>query len=172
MKQSTLRLLALVSGIYIALLLLFRSFVPETVSPTVTLLALPLILIAIVLTLDLSDRATLPSHTQSSKTAKRLRARDVRFLTKQVEVAARASPTYFETILRHRLREALAEKVSLETGLDKESVRRSLADPDAGPRLLKDPETYKLLYYTPPHGTQNRLQLLRQSIERIEAWKA
>lgn len=64
------------------------------------------------------------------------------------------------------------EKVSLETGMDKESVKRALADPNTGPRLLEDLEIYKLLYYSPPRGAEARLQLLKQVIERIEVWKA
>ena len=163
MKQSTLKLLAVVSSIYLLLIILFRSIIPETVSPTISLLALPLILLALVLAVDLSDRATLPSATQPRKAPRRLRARDVEFLTRQVEVAAKASPAYFDTILRGRLRDLLVEKVSLETGMEKEAVK---------PRLLKDLEIYKLLYYSPPRGAEARLQLLRQIIDRVEGWKA
>jgi len=172
LKQSTLKLLAVVSSIYLLLLILFRSIIPETVSPTISLLALPLILLALVLAVDLSDRATLPSATQPRKAPRRLRARDVEFLTRQVEVAAKASPAYFDTILRGRLRDLLVEKVSLETGMEKEAVKRALADANQGPRLLKDLEIYKLLYYSPPRGAEARLQLLRQIIDRVEGWKA
>jgi len=171
LKQSTLKLLVIVSSVYVVLLVLFRSIIPETISPTVSLLALPLILLALVLAVDLSDRATLPSRAIAQKAPRKLRARDVQFLTRQVEVAAKASPAYFETILRGRLRELLVEKVSLETGMERESVKRALADANIGPRLLKDLETYKLLYYSPPRGAEARLQLLRQIIDRIEGWK-
>lgn len=172
MKRSTLRLLVIVSGLYALLLILFRSIVPETLTPTVTLLAVPLVLLALVLAFDLSDRATLPSRTKARDPPRRLRARDVQFLTRQVEVAAKASPAYFDTILRGRLRDLLAEKVSLENGMEKESVTRTLADANMGPRLLRDLETYKLLYYSPPRGAEARLQLLRHIIDRIEGWKA
>jgi hypothetical protein len=172
LKQSTLRLLVIVSSIYVLLLIVFRSIIPETVSPTVSLLALPLILLALVLAVDLSDRATLPSRTMPREVPRRLRARDVQYLTRQVEVAAKASPAYFDTILRGRLRDLLAEKVSLEHGMEKESVKRALADASIGPRLLGDQEIYKLLYYSPPRGAEARLQLLRQIIDRIEGWKA
>lgn len=172
MKPSTLKLLVIVSGIYLLLLVLFRSIIPETLTPTVTLLAIPLVLLALVLAFDLSDRATLPSRTKAREAPRRLRARDVQFLTRQVEVAAKASPAYFDTILRGRLRDLLAEKVSLENGMEKESVKRTMADANMGPRLLKDLETYKLLYYSPPRGAEARLQLLRQIIDRIEGWKA
>ncbi len=172
MKQSTLKLLVIVSGIYVLLLVLFRSIIPEAISPTVSLLALPLILLALVLALDLSDLATLPSRTRAREAPRRLRARDVQFLTRQVEVAAKASPAYFDAILRGRLRDLLVEKVSLETGMDKEAVKHALADANMGPRLLKGLEAYKLLYYSPPRGAEARLQLLRQIIDRVEGWKS
>ncbi len=171
MKTSTLRLLIIVSGIYVLSLVLLRSIIPETLTPTVSLLALPLVLLALILAVDLSDRATIPSGTKAREGSRRLRARDVQFLTRQVEVAAKASPAYFETILRGRLRDLLVEKVSLETGMEKESVKRTLADGNLGPRLLKDLEIYKLLYYSPPRGAEARLQLLRRIIDRIEGWK-
>ncbi len=101
-----------------------------------------------------------------------MRARDVQFLTRQVEVAANASPAYFETILRGRLRDLLVEKVSLETGMEKKSVKRAIADGNLGSRLLKDLEMYKLLYYPPPRRADSRLQMLREIIDRIEGWKA
>ena len=172
MKRSTLKLLAVVSGIYVILLVLVRSIIPETLTPTVSLLALPLILLVLVIAIDLSDRATLPSRTRPRETPRRLRARDVQFLTRQVEVAAKASSAYFDTLLRGRVRDLLAEKVSLETGMEKEHVKRALADANIGPRLLKDLETYKLLYYSPPRGPEARLQLLREVIDRVEGWKA
>jgi len=101
-----------------------------------------------------------------------VRARDVQSLTRQVKVAGNASPAYFEAVLRDRLRDLLAEKVSLETGLEKDSVKKALADDKLGPRLLKDPETYALLYYPPPRSPNSRLQMLREIIDRIEGWKA
>ena len=171
MKSNTLRLLVVVSGIYVLLLVLFRSLIPETLSPTVSLLALPLVLLALILAVDLSDRATIPSRTEAPEGPRRLRARDVQFLTRQVEVAAKASPDYFETILRGRLRDLFVEKVSLETAMEKELVKRALADGSVGPRLLKDLEIYKLLYYSPPRGAEARLHLLRQIMDRIEGWK-
>jgi len=164
--------LAFASAVYVLLLVLLRSVVPEALTSTVTLLALPLVLLALILAVDLSDRATFPSEPVARENPRRLRARDVQFLTRQVEVAAKASPAYFETILRGRLRDLLVEKVSLETGMENESVKRVLADGDLGPRLLKDPEIYKLLYYPPPREAEARLQMLRETVDRIESWKA
>jgi hypothetical protein len=164
--------LAVSSAVYVLLLVLLRSVIPEALTPTVTLLALPLILLAMILAVDLSDRATIPSETVAQEDHRTLRARDVQSLTRQVEVAANASPAYFETILRGRLRDLLVEKVSLETGMEKESVKRALADGNLGPQLLKDLEMYKLLYYPPPREAKARLQMLRETVHRIESWKA
>jgi hypothetical protein len=172
LKPRTLKLLVIVSGSYVFVLVLFRSIIPETLTPTIPLLAIPLVALVMILAVDLSDRAIVPTQTRPREPPRRLRARDVQYLTRQVEVAAKASPAYFETILRSRLRDLMVEKVSLETGLEKESVKHTLADTSAGPGLLKDLETYKLLYYAPPRGAEARLQLLRQIIDRIEGWKA
>jgi hypothetical protein len=172
LKQSTLKFLLVVSGIYVLVLVLLRSVTPEALSPTVSLLGLPLILLALAVAVDLFDRSTRPARTKVREAPRRLRARDVQFLTRQVEVAAKASPGYFDTILRGRLRDLLTEKVSLETGMEKESVKHALADTSIGPRLLRDSELYKLLYYSPPRGAEARLHLLREIIDRIEGWKA
>jgi hypothetical protein len=164
--------LAFASAVYLFLLLLLRSVIPEALTPTVTLLALPLVLFAMILAVDLSDRATVPSETMADENPGILRARYVQSLTRQVGVAAKASPAYFENILRSRLRDLLAEKVSLETGMEKDEVKRALADDKLGPRLLRDSRTYALLYYAPPPRADQRLQMLREIIDRIEGWKA
>ncbi len=160
------------SAVYLFLLLLLRSVIPEALTPTVTLLALPLVLFAMILAVDLSDRATVPSQTMAHESPRILRARDVQSLTRQVGVAAKASPAYFENILRDRLRDLLAEKMSLETGIGKDEVKRALADDKLGPRILKDQRTYALLYHAPPPRAEERLQMLREIIDRIEGWKA
>ncbi len=172
MKRKTLRLLVLASGIYLSLALVLRSFIPDALTPTVSLLAFPLVVLAILLVIDLSSRATYPSETNVRKTPERLRARDVQYLARQVKVAAKASPAYFEAILLNRLRDLLTEKVSLETGMEKKSLKRVLADDRLGPRLLRDQETYALLYHSPPSSPDERLETLRRAIDRIERWKA
>ena len=164
--------MVIASAVYLFLLLLLRSVIPEALTSTVTLLALSLVFLAMILAVDLSDRATVPSETIAEENPRILRARDVQSLTRQVGVAAKASPAYFENILRGRLRDLLAEKVSLEIGIEKDEVKRALADDKRGPRLLEDPRTYALLYYTPPPRADQRLQMLREIIDRIEGWKA
>ena len=172
MKRKTLRLLIIASGIYLSLVLVLRSLIPEALTPTGSLLAFPLFVLAILLVVDLSSRATPTSEINARKTARRMRARDLQYLTRQVEVAAKASPAYFESILLNQLRDLLAEKVSLEIGMEKESLKRILADERLGPRLLRDQEIYALLYYPPPSSPKARLETLRQAIERIERWGA
>lgn len=172
LKRSTLTLLAVASAFYLALLTIFRNIIAESAIPSVSLLAIPLVLLALILTLDLRNRSTTPTVTKPREDSRTLRARDVQSLTRQLEVAGNASPAYFETILRNRLRDLLAEKVSLETGMEKDSVKKILADSKLGPRLLKDQRTYELLYYPPPSSPNSRLQMLREIINRIEGWKA
>lgn len=172
MKRGTITLLVLASAFYLFLLTVFRNIIPESVSPSLPLLGIPLIVLALILTLDLRHRSTAPIETKAREGSRTLRARDVQSLTRQVEVAGNASPAYFETILQSRLRDLLAEKVSLETGMEKDSVKKILADDKLGPRLVKDPRTYDLLYYPPPQSPDSRLQMLREIIDRIEGWKA
>jgi hypothetical protein len=172
LKRSTLTLLAFASAVYLLLLTIFRSIIPEAVTPTLSILALPLILLAVILTLDLSRRSITPLEMNASDDSRGVRARDVQSLTRQLKVAGNASPAYFEAVLRDRLRDLLAEKVSLETGIEKDSVKKALADDELGPRLLKDPETYALLYYPPPRSPGSRLQMLREIMDRIEGWNA
>ena len=97
---------------------------------------------------------------------------DMQTLARQIEVAGRSSPAYFDTVLRIRLRDLLVDKVSLETGTERESVRRTLVDERQGQRMLRDFALYKLLYYPPPRTAEARLRMLRETIDRIETWKA
>jgi hypothetical protein len=89
-----------------------------------------------------------------------------------VEVASRASEAYFETILLNRLRDILVEKVSLETGIEKENVKQDLADAVKGPALVRDVPLYRLLYSSTPLKGAMRVKMLREAIDGIEAWKA
>jgi hypothetical protein len=172
LRRSTLRLLALASGVYVLFLVFLRSLIPETLTPTVTLLALPLVVLVLILVSDLSYRATNPSKTLGRTKIRRFQARDVQYLARQVAVASTGSQAYFESILLDRLRDILAEKVSLETGIEKEQARHELVDPVRGPALVRDESLYRLLYSsTSPKGA-TRIKMLREAVDRIEAWKA
>jgi len=86
-------------------------------------------------------------------------------------VAASASSSYFENVVRARLRELLTTKVALETGLETETVRRILLDPRDGPHLLQQESLYHILYGpTPPSGLA-RISLIGDAIDLIGAWK-
>jgi hypothetical protein len=160
------------SGVYVLFLVFLRGFIPETTTPPITLLALPLIMLALILVSDLSFRATAPSKTPVQTRLRRLQARDVQYLSRQVEVASKGSQAYFESILLSRLRDILVEKVSLETGIEKENVKHELADRVKGPGLVGNGPLYALLYSsTPPKGAM-RVRMLREAINAIEAWKA
>jgi hypothetical protein len=82
------------------------------------------------------------------------------------------SHAYFESILLNRLRDILVEKISLETGIEKEKVRRQLADRVMGPALVRDRPLYRLLYSSTPPVGATRVKMLREAIDGIEAWKA
>jgi hypothetical protein len=87
-------------------------------------------------------------------------------------VAANASNSYFENVIRGRLKELLIAKVALETGIETEVVRRVLSDPRDGPRLLEDESFYRMLYGPPPQGRLARMTMIGEAIELIGAWKA
>jgi hypothetical protein len=172
LRRSTLRLLVLASGVYVLFSLFLRSLIPESLTPSITLLAVPLIILVLILVSDLSYRATVPSETPVRTRVRRFQARDVQYLSRQVAVASSGSQAYFESFLLSRLRDILAEKVSLETGIEKENVKQELADAVKGPVLVGNGPLYMLLYSsTTPKGA-TRIKMLREAIDGIEAWKA
>ncbi len=81
------------------------------------------------------------------------------------------SQAYFESILLNRLRDILVEKVSLETGMEKEKVKQEIADVVQGPALVRDEQLYRLLYSSTPGKGATRVKMLREAIDRIETWK-
>jgi hypothetical protein len=172
LRRSTPKLLVSASGVYVLFLILLRSLVPEAITSSITLLALPLIILAMILVSDLSRRATTPSKTPAQTRVRRFRARDVRYLSRQVEIAPKASQAYFQSILLNRLRDILVEKVSLETGMEKEKVKQELSDAVQGPALIRDRRLYTLLYSQTTPGDATRIKMLREAIDRIEDWKA
>jgi hypothetical protein len=172
LRRGTLKLLVLASGVYVLFLVFLRSFVPETITPSITLLALPLIMLALILVSDLSYRATAPSKTPAQTRIRRFQARDVQYLSRQVEVASRGSQAYFESILLSRLRDILIEKVSLETGIEKDNVKQELVDAVKGPALVGNGPLYRLLYSSTTPKSAMRVKMLREAIDGIEAWKA
>ena len=172
MKPSTAKLLTFAGLVYIGFVIFVRGFLPAELALPIPLLVIPLALLVIILVSNLASRVTVPSNLPTPKPYRRFLGGDLRNLTRQVEVASRASPSFFEDVLLSRLRESLQEKVSLETGFEKEKVRKILADERQGPGLLRDKTLYRLLYSAPPGRGQTRLKMLREAIARVEAWKA
>jgi hypothetical protein len=172
LRRSILKLLVPASALYIFFLFFLRSVIPEKLAPSIALLALPLIILALILVSDLSYRSTTPSKTPTLRRIQRFQARDVQYLSRQVEVARTGSHAYFESILLNRLRDILVEKISLETGIEKENVRRQLADRVMGPELVRDRSLYRLLYSSTPPVGATRVKMLHEAIDGIEAWKA
>jgi hypothetical protein len=172
LRRSTLKLLVLASGIYVFFLILLRSLIPETLTPSIRLLAIPLIILVLILVSDISHRAIAPSETSTQTRIQRFRARDVQYMSRQVEVACIGSQAYFESVLRNRLRDILVEKISLETGIEKLKVKQELADVVKGPALVRDEMLYRLLYSSTPPKKATRIKMIREAIDGIEAWKA
>jgi len=172
LRHSTLKLLVLSSGLYVLFLVFLRSLLPEPLAPSITILALPLLILVLILVSDLSYRATTPLKTPARTRVQRFQARDVQYLSRQVEVASIGSQAYFESILLSRLIDIFAEKVSLETGIEKEKVKQELADAVKGPALVRDGLLYRLLYGSTSFRGATRVKMLREAVDGIEAWKA
>src|SRR5438128_12231762 len=120
---------------------------------------------------DLTRRSTSPTVRRAIATTAGFRGNRVQFLSGQFRVAANASNSYFENVVRARLRELLTTKVALEAGLENETVRRILSDPRGGPELLEDQTLYGMLSAPPPQRGLARLNLIRDAIDLIGAWK-
>ena len=95
----------------------------------------------------------------------------MRFLSNQIRVAAIASDSYFENVVRARLKELLLTKTILETGLDRDAARRALSDPQQRLKLLHDEELDRLLYGPVPAPALARMDMIRKAVDLIGAWK-
>lgn len=168
--MSTVRLLFW-SGIgYSILLALVRGVFPSESAPTISLTGIPLIVIVIMIARDLARKSTSPTFKRTLLTTRGFRGDSVQFLGGQFRVAADASNSYFEDVVRLRLKELLIAKISLEAGLEKETARQLLADVSLGPGLVKDEFLYSMLYGTAPQAGQARLNMIGDAIDLIGAW--
>ncbi len=172
MKRSTISLILIGAGLYYAVVFFVRGYLPSDYSPPPYFLVAPLAALVLVLVADLASRATVPSEHPTRKVQRRLLSREVRFLTDQIETATHASPEYFDKVLRGRLRSILADKVSLETGMDVERVKNILGNPVLGPGFLRDRQLYDLLYSRTSARGHNRVKMLEETVARVEAWRA
>jgi hypothetical protein len=167
---STVKLLFWSAVAYALLLVFVRGIFPSESAPTISLTGIPLIIIIVVIARDLARKSASPTVTRTSPTTTGFRGNPVQFLSGQFRVATSASNSYFENVVRARLRELLTIKVALETGQDDEIVRRMLSDPRNGSRLLEDDSLYRMLYGPPPTSGQARVNLIDEAIDLIGAW--
>jgi hypothetical protein len=159
------------SGVaYALLLVLARGIFPSESTPTISLTGIPLIVIVVIIARDLARKSTSPTARRTIPTTTGFRGNPVQFLSGQFRVAASASNSYFENVVRGRLKELLTTKVALETGLEDEMVRRLLSDPRHGPRLLEDESLYRMLYGPTPQGGLSRMNVISEAIDLIGAW--
>ena len=156
---------------YALLLVLVRGVLPSESAPAISLTGIPLIVIVVMIARDLTRKSTSPTVRRAITTTVGFRGNPVQFLSGQFRVAANASNSYFENVVRARLRELLTTKVALEIGVENETVRRILLDPRDGPRLLEDETLYRMLYGPTPQGGLARLNLIGDAIDLIGAWK-
>jgi hypothetical protein len=171
LNKNAIRLLLWTAVAYVILLVLIRGSIPDNSIPTITLTGIPLIVITAIIVQDLLRRSTRPTKTLKTSQRERLVGRPVQLLSGQIRVAESASDSYFEGVIRARLKELMTTKASLETGLEYEQVRQILADSATGPRLIGDTRLYGLLYAPAPGKGSARLKLIEEAVALIGAWK-
>lgn len=171
MKKATVRLVLVAAAVYYALLFLASSLSKTNLPPLLFLVG-PLFVLVLILLRNLSYRAQVPTEVVVGNPPSRTLAREVQGLTRQIEVGSRASSQYFDGVVLARLREALVDKVAVETGLEPQRVREILGNHRLGPGLLKDETLYRLLY-SPVMAVKGsgRVGLLEEAVARIEDWK-
>lgn len=171
MRKSTIELLIWAGVAYGTILVLARGLFPSETTPTLSLTVVPLATIAIIIVLDLRLRLTSPTEKHANPSRIKEQVPRVRLLSDQIRVSWKASDSYFDTVIRARLRELLATKASLLLGGDFETARRTLMDPVQGPKFLRDNELYALLYGPRPEKGRARVQMIEEAVQRIEDWK-
>ena len=171
MRKQTRTILLTASAIYYVILFLALSFLPTGFTLPMYFLAAPLLILVLILANNLSSRVTVPRKVETRNPPSRVLSREVQALTRQIEVGVDSSPEYFEKVLLERLREVLAEKVALETNIDRERVRGMLANPSLGPGLLRNDRLHRLLYSGAPGKGSARVKMLDETIALVESWK-
>lgn len=169
--MNTVRLLFWSAVAYILLLVLVRGAYPSETTPPLYLTGIPLVAIIVVIVRDLARKSTTPTAERTIATATGFHASPVQVFSHRFRLGGRASGSYYENVIRARLRELLVTKVALETGLENETVRRVLSDPNRGPQLLENEPLYRILYGPIPSGEQARITMIGQAIDLIGAWK-
>jgi hypothetical protein len=168
---NTVRLLFWSAVAYAVLLVLVRGVFPSESTSTISLTGIPLIVIVVMIARELAGKSTSPTVRRKITTTTGFRGSPVQFLSGQFRVAASASNSYFENVVRARLKELLIAKVAVETDLENEMVRRLLSDPTQGPRLLQDESLYRMLYGPIPSRGLARVNMISEAIDSVGAWK-
>ena len=169
--MNTLRLLFGSAVGYAVLLVLIGGTLPSESTPTLALTGIPLIIMVVIITRDLRRKSTSPTVSKTKATTVSFQGSSVQLLSSQFKVAATASSSYYEDVVRSRLKELLTVKVALETGLENETVRRLLSEPKDAPRLLEDESLCRTLSGPIPQGGKARMKVIGEAIDLIGAWK-
>jgi hypothetical protein len=154
---------------YAVLLLLVRGVFPSNSAPSLFLVGIPLIVVAAIIVRDLSRRSTNPIVTRRILNPSTFAEDPVAFMSGQIRIASNATDSYFETVVRARLKELLITKVTLKTGIDRDNVRRKLSDPTQARVILGNDELYIALYGPIPTGW-NRICMIEKALDLIGAW--
>lgn len=157
---------------YGALLVVVRGALPEGPSQTISLLGIPLLVVAIIIARDLAGRSTNPTVVKSEPPKTSVRDDPVAFLSNQIGVAAAASDSYFDVVVRARLKDLLIDKVALETGLETDTVRRSLFEKERAKQLLRNEALYDALNGPVPATGADKIKMINRAIEMIGAWNS
>jgi hypothetical protein len=168
---KSVRLLIWSAVAYGVLLVLVRGIFPSESTPTISITGIPLIVIILMIARDLARKSTSPTEKTANTETTRFQGNPVQFLSAQFRVASDASNSYFENIVRARLKELLITKISLEKGLEIDTVRRLLSDQRRGPELLEDGTLYRMLYGPVPRSGPARANMINDTIDLIGAWK-
>ncbi len=168
--MTTVKSLFFYGVAYCILLVLVRGTLPSESSPTLSLVGIPLVAIAVIIARDLARRATSPRITPKTSSPAGFTENPVQFLSGQIRAAAAASDSYFENVIRARLKELLTTKVALETGMERDAAGRILSDPEQGPRLLHSEELYTVLYGALPEPFAITA-MIERAVDMIGAWK-
>ncbi len=170
MKRDTIKLLFWTSLAYIAVLTILRGVFPSNSTPATSLIAIPLLISALILIRDMVLRSTSHNETVDKNGLKKSKSRRVELLSRQIDVTANASASYFDDVVRARLIDLLINKASLESGLEKEKVLHAMSEEKKAMRFLKNDALYKLLYTAIPEKGRARIVMIRDAVDLIEAW--
>lgn len=171
MKRSTIKLLFWAAVAYGLLLVVARGIFPSDSTPAISLTGIPLVVTVVIILRDLIRRSTTPTEVRAIALRDGFKGSPVEFLSGQIRVAANASNSYFEDVVRSRLRELLVTKAALETRRETDTVRLLLLDSHEGPKLLREDRLYQMLYGPVPEKGLARMRMIEDAVTLIEAWK-